>query len=94
MVVNGDVNAFPADPSHASFSVTVNPVSNTANTAEPLDIQVEQVSRRIMFIPLHRRWWVNRLKIVQSTTSQHSVDGRFADPRLAGDLPSSKPLTP
>jgi|SRR6185369_6408580 len=41
VVVDGDMNALPANPAYALFSVAVNAMAGATDTAQPLDIQVQ-----------------------------------------------------
>ena len=52
MVIDGYVQELPADPGSAAAAVACDPMTDNAYSGQFFNVQVEQISRRLMFIAL------------------------------------------
>jgi hypothetical protein len=52
MVINGNVHVFPADARRSLAAITRDPVTDNPNFAQFFDVEVKQISRRVMLIAL------------------------------------------
>jgi hypothetical protein len=55
----------------------------------PLDIEMDQIARRRVFIALDRWPWMEIAPPAQPGTAQDAADRGWAQPQVAGDAPSA-----
>jgi hypothetical protein len=52
IVINGNVHVFPANARRSLAAITRDPVADNPNFAQFFDVEVKQISRRVMLIAL------------------------------------------
>lgn len=66
MVIDRDVYVLPADAARSPLTVAVDPVPDAVDTAQRLDIEVDEIARRRLSGALHRnrhrRRWAMEVK--------------------------------
>jgi len=63
-------------------------VAGLADAGQALDIEVNQVTRMLVFVSNHRRRRVERAQAVQSRPAQNAADGGPAELEFVGDPPA------
>ena len=93
MVIDGHVHVFPTSPVRLAFELTCYAVTWTSEACEFLDIQMQQITRLFMLIPIGRSCRLKGTQTVQSSPSQNSTNGGDADADLCTDMPIDSALT-
>src|SRR5215470_10006871 len=75
MIINGDMNILPAPALGWMTAITMQAMTDVAETSQFLDVEVEQVSRQGIFIALDRGRGLKQSQTVQSQATQDATDG-------------------
>ncbi|KUY52133.1 hypothetical protein WS48_32725 [Burkholderia sp. RF7-non_BP1] len=86
MIVHGDEQILPANAIDRIAPIAGHTMARTRDTAELLDVDVQQVARCLVFVTLNRFTWLQVAQPGQSSTRQHPADGRGRHAHLSGDL--------
>jgi hypothetical protein len=85
-VVDGDMDELPADASNTGGAVTVDAMSNTSDTTQLLDVDVDQFAGPISLVSDDRLLGLEALEPRQAMASQDPGHGRRAQPHARCDL--------
>ncbi len=85
MVIDGDVNVLPSDALDVLTAVAMDAVSDTANTTEFLDIEMEQITGMRMLVADQRGNGFQITVTVAVQATENAADGSGAEPEIAGD---------
>ena len=79
-IVNADVNVFPTDAEVAIDHARLpsgDAVPHRANTAELLDIDVDEFARVLALVAPDRFGWLQGAELVQAERTQNPANGRW-----------------
>jgi hypothetical protein len=85
-VVDGDMDELPADAASLDRVVPVDAVTDATDTAQLLDIDVDELARAISLVPNDRDLGLEAFEAGEAITSQDAGDGRRAEPHTESDL--------
>src|ERR1700733_1345525 len=96
MIVDGQMQVFPADASALalSFAIAGNPVPGALETAELFDIDMDQLAGTFALIAAHRLGRFQRRDGAKPQSVQHATDRCRRNPEIARDLLAGKTLAP
>ncbi|CAG2518536.1 hypothetical protein BCCR75714_07252 (plasmid) [Burkholderia sola] len=86
VIVHCDEQVLPANAVHCIAPIAGDTMARTRDTAKLLDVDVQQIARRLVLVALNR---FTRLQVAQprqSGTHQHPTDGRGRHSHLSSDL--------
>ncbi|KVT07949.1 hypothetical protein WT24_01745 [Burkholderia sp. MSMB1078WGS] len=86
MIIHRDEQILPSSAIDRIAPIAGDAMAWTRDTAELLDVDVQQIARCLVFVALNR---FTRLQVAQpgqSGTRQHAADGRGRHAHLSGDL--------
>ena len=86
VVVDADMDELPAGTACRIAAVARDPVSDTFDAAEFLDVDVDQLTRTVAFMASHRFSRLQGCQPVQPEPAQDTVNGRPGDAGFPGDL--------
>src|SRR2546421_3105346 len=93
VIIDGDMHVFPADALEVASGVAGDAVTDSSETAQFLDIEMEQIARSSMFIALDRRCGIEIAQAVEFQSAQDAADGRRAQAGVAGDATGGPTLS-
>ncbi len=86
MVVDGDMHVLPARAARMHRPIRRHPVAGALETPEFLDVEVQHLAGRVVFVALNRRRRLQAGEPVQTLTNQHASDAAVADVQALADL--------
>src|ERR1700712_4027145 len=95
MVVDGEVEVFPAGPAALALAGAVagDAMTRPFEAPELLDVDVDQVTRPLALVAAHRLGPVQGRDAVEAETLQDAADGSGRDAQIPGDLPTGEALS-
>src|SRR5690606_22004364 len=86
-IVDRDVDELPADRSRAAgLAVAGDAVTDLVETAELLEVDVDQLARMLALIAADRFGRLERRNAIEAKAPENPADGRRRHPELGGDL--------
>jgi hypothetical protein len=90
-VVDRDVNVLPADPAAPTAPVAVHAVPGPADPAELLDVDVDELARPRLLVPVRRLERLQPPQLAEPDSGQDPRHGRERHPQRLGDLRPAHP---
>src|SRR5277367_3905365 len=94
MIVDRDVQELGSDALDAVATVAGHPMRRPLDTHQPLDIEVQHVTRMWMFVAVGRPLWFDIADAAQLQTAQRTADRGATQTELLADPHSGPTLTP
>src|SRR5262245_59735641 len=88
------MHELPAGPLHSYAAVTMDPMANSDDAPELLDVDMEQIAWPATFVAARRLLRLEELQAVKSRPLQHPGDRRTGHLEAAGDLRTGLATTP
>jgi len=74
VIVDGDVQVFPAGPARFLSSASVPAMAGAHDPAQALHVEMDHIAGMLVFVANHRRRRIERAQTVQSGTAQDAAD--------------------
>jgi hypothetical protein len=94
VVINRDVDVFPAGALHAQMAVAMNAMAGPDNAGQGLDIEMDQRAWLGGLIAMHGRRGCQARQAIQARAPQNGRHRGTGDLLLHGDLPGGAAFTP
>ena len=85
MIVNGDMKVLPAHAFDMLLAIAVDAMTNTAEAAEFLDVEMKQIARSGMFVAKNRWGRFQIAQAIQSEAAQNAADGSRTERQAVSD---------
>ncbi|KHA56736.1 hypothetical protein NM74_10045 [Aeromonas hydrophila] len=87
MVINRHMSILPSHAGRVLAAVTGDTMAGATETPQLFDVQMQQVTRFLMFIALYWRGWCQIRQSIQSHSLQDTGDGTVSDAQRLADVP-------
>ncbi|EGD06743.1 hypothetical protein XVE_5076 [Xanthomonas vesicatoria ATCC 35937] len=87
VVIDGQMDVFPADAIGVDLAIAGDPMSRLSETRELLDVQMQQLAGQGVFVAVLRRSRLQFGQAVQAGATQQPGDGARGHRQVPGDLP-------